>query len=152
MSRCCGIHVDAYACHARAPNTDGLGRGHRKIQYAIRNEWPSVGHPYDHRLASSKVGHLDERVQRQRPMRSCEGILIVDLAIGSTPLVIRRSIPTGKTLLTVDRRMRPDEIRVRRTVRNYARAFRRNGYAGYGAFIRVPVGVCDNARVRWRGL
>ena len=49
------------------------------------------------------VGHAHHRVQRQRTVRRGHSVLIVDLAVRSAMMVVRRPVPTGQASLDVDR-------------------------------------------------
>ena len=124
-------HFQPNLRYSRPPDVNGFGGSQRKIDHPADNKRPAVGDAHDDRLAGSEVGHPHQRIHGQRAMRCGGGIHIVDTPVGAAPVVVRRSIPTGQSLLDKDGRHIFQTLRIEiRDRRSNSRSRLRGGRLG----------------------
>src|SRR5207302_4357875 len=69
--------------------------GQRKIENPVGDERAAVGNTHQRRVSLLQIGNTYDGTQRQRAMRRRHGVHVVDFAIRSHTVVVRRTVPTG---------------------------------------------------------
>ena len=76
-------------------HVEPAGGGERKIENAAGNERSAIGDAYQRRVRGLEIRDANDGTERQSAMRGGHGVHVVDFAVRSAAVVVRRSIPAG---------------------------------------------------------
>ncbi len=93
--------VEPDARDSRSDESDGAGRGVRKIDDAVFDEGPSVSNADVDRFVVGEIHHAHPSPEGQRAMRGSEAFHIVDLTIRGGAPVIWMPVPAGEARFAV---------------------------------------------------
>lgn len=99
-----GLHqLDLYLRDACLHQVDFPCGRERKVDDSSGNKRTTVGDPHQRSAPCLYVCDADDRAQGKGSMRGSHGVHVIDLAIRSATIVIRRPVPTGEACLGLKR-------------------------------------------------